>query len=651
MANESTGNPKIYILSRANYDDIPDDPDLEYGNNIFFVRENSSETANLMSLYVGMAHQTDFYEIDYNDMNLSLSSEPDPETGEKEVVYTITNQDPYKVSGKLFYYEQVDTPNQTTPSVRDPIDPHKILFFMWIEDNQATGGGYFVQCAQSGASSGGGGGGGGEVTVDNITILKTTQDVIYGAGADLSGKTFSVEYPAGTTSSVQSQDRATVLNNYPSSSYTVGSSSANLSLGTNSVTFGEGNFINRFTKDSLVGGMNNILDCGSFGVVIGRGNQDNSKDSVILGSSNKSLDSNKQSQYVSIVGSDNILNPRDNVPNAGGSNKNTYLSIFGYNNIIGPVYENISDQDLPNWYGARNIYVLGHGCELLKDSTYTGPGYISIKDVYILGCSISCVGTSSTTSKINGVTAIGTELDISGISAEFGGFPISPGTSVSSKTSILLGYHNDPVINEEAYDFVIANGDPYNPTPNYNKANALILNGHSITLDPSKRSENSNIYATTGASLHPNYYESSWASGPDRDVTMDYLPENCSINKFVSDTVKSISVSLVSEVSTSVLSYKISNGAPYIGKKVTGSTANYRAVGSDFGKDYCSTIVFRRSTQAITASSLMTNFTAVDGSKIYLMNPDIEITSFDIINIFLFYDGFHLCAIVSGYEE
>ncbi|MBO7692767.1 MAG: hypothetical protein J6T10_09085, partial [Methanobrevibacter sp.] len=75
------------------------------------------------------------------------------------------------------------------------------------------------------------------------------------------------------------------------------------------------------------------------------------------------------------------------------------------------------------------------------------------------------------------------------------------------------------------------------------------------------------------------------------------------------------------------------------------------AVGSDFGKDYCSTIVFRRSTQAITASSLMTNFTAVDGSKIYLMNPDIEITSFDIINIFLFYDGFHLCAIVSGYEE
>ncbi|MBO7210503.1 MAG: hypothetical protein J6V44_05815 [Methanobrevibacter sp.] len=641
MANESTGNPKIYILSRANYDDIPDDPDLEYGNNIFFVRENSSETANLMSLYVGMAHQTDFYEIDYNDMSLSLSSEPDPETGEKEVVYTITNQDPYKVSGKLFYYEQVDTPNQTTPSVRDPIDPHKILFFMWIEDNQATGGGYFVQCAQSGASSGGGGGGGGEVTVDNITILKTAQDVIYGAGADLSGKTFSVEYPAGTTSSVQSQDRATVLNNYPSSSYTVGSSSENLSLGTNSVAFGQGNFINKFTTNSLVGGMNNILDCGSFGVVIGRGNQDNSKDSVILGSSNKSLDSNKQSQYVSIVGSDNILNPLSNIPNASGMNRDTFLGVLGYKNQIGP--------DSVAWAGSRNVYIVGHDCNILKDSTYTPSGslYNHARDVYILGCGITGNSTDADSRVICGVTAIGTNLDISGIAArrdEHLPDPTQLPYVYNDKTSILVGYYNDPIINPDSYDFVIANG------AQNAEANALILNNHSITLDPSKRSENSNIYATTGASLHPNYYEDTTAT-TDRDETMTCLPENCSINNFSDGTVKSISISLVSEVSTSVLSYKISTGAPYIGKEVTGSTANYRAVGSDFGKDYCSTIVFRRSTQAITASSLMTNFTAVDGSKIYLMNPDIEITSFDIINIFLFYDGFHLCAIVSGYEE
>jgi hypothetical protein len=599
-----------------------------------------------MSLYVGEAHQTDFYEINYNDMSLSLSSEPDPETGEKDVIYTITNQDPYKVSGKLFYYEQIDTPDQTTPSERVPIDPHKILFFMWIEGNPATGGGYFVQCAQSGASSGGGGGGGGEVTVDNMTILKTAQDVIYGAGADLSGKTFSVQYPAGTTSSVQSQDRATVLNNYPSSSYTVGSSSENLSLGTNSVAFGQGNFINRFTTNSLVGGINNILDCSSFGVVIGRGNQDNSKDSVILGSNNKSLDSNKQSQYVSIVGSDNILNPLSNIPNAAGMNRDTFLGVIGYKNQIGP--------DSVSWAGSRNVYIVGHDCNILKDSTYIPSGtHNHARDVYILGCGITGNSTDEDSRVICGVTAIGTNLDISGIAARRDEHLPEP-TQLdvyNDKTSILVGYYNDPIINHDSYDFVIANGDPSNSTPNYNKANALILNGHSITLDPSKRSANSNIYATTGASLHPNYYERTFASGDDRDETMTCLPENCSINKFADGTVKSISISLVSEVSTSALSYRISTGAPYIGKEVTGSTANYRVVGSDFGKDYCSTIVFRRSTQAITASSLMTNFTAVDGSKIYLMNPDIEITTFDIINIFLFYDGFHLCAIVSGYEE
>ena len=639
MANETTGNPKIYILSRANYDDIPDDPDLEYGNNIFFVRENSSETANLMSLYVGMAHQTDFYKIDYDDMSLSLSSEPDPETGEKEVIYTIANQDPYKVSGKLFYYEQVDKPDPENPSQRIPLDvgeQHKIVFFMWIED-----GDYFVQCAQSGASSGGGGGGGGEVTVDSMTILKTAQDVIYGAGADLSGKTFS-----GTTA----QPGATVLNNYPTSE-NITNNVANISLAKNSIAYGENNIIKRWALNSIAGGLNNIIDCKSsmsggvldntgVGVVFGSNNELHSGESIILGCSNKSLYINSgrgRSRNVSIIGNNNDINPLNNVPDAAGTYRDKNISIIGHNNYIG-----VGTSQSNEWAGARNVYIVGHDCDLLKECTYVG-NYI--RDTYVLGCNVSCTATSS------GVTVIGTNLDVSGITAKYQIPDGDLGLYVSESTSILLGYYNDPVINEEAYDFVIANGDPSSSTPNYNKANALILNGHSITLDPSKRSANSNIYATTGASLHPNYYDRTFASGDDRDETMTCLPENCSINKYASGTVKSISVSLVSEVSTSVLSYKISTGAPYIGKEVTGSTANYRAVGSDFGKDYCSTIVFRRSTQAITASSLMTNFTAVDGSKIYLMNPDIEITSFDIINIFLFYDGFHLCAIVSGYEE
>lgn len=636
MANETTGNPKIYILSRENYNNFPQDPG--YGNNIFFVRENSSETANLMSLYVGMAHQTDFYKIDYDDMSLSLSSEPDPETGEKEVIYTITNQDPYKVSGKLFYYEQVDKPDPENPSQRIPLDvgeQHKIVFFMWIKD-----GDYFVQCAQSGASSGGGGGGGGEVTVDNMTILKTAQDVIYGAGADLSGKTFS-----GTTA----QPGATVLNNYPTSE-NITNNVANISLAKNSIAYGENNIIKRWALNSIAGGLNNIIDCKSsmsggvldntgVGVVFGSNNELHSGESIILGCSNKSLYINSErgrSRNVSIIGNNNNINPLNNVPIGAGAYHDKNISIIGHDNYIG-----VGTSQSNEWKGSRNVYIVGHNCNLLKESTYSLP---YIRDTYVLGCKVSCTDTSS------GVTVIGTNLDISGITAKYE-TPDDYHVNISESTSILLGYYNDPVINEEAYDFVIANGDPSSSTPNYNKANALILNGHSITLDPSKRSANSNIYATTGASLHPNYYESVSASGDDRDETMDYLPENCSINKFVSGTVKSISISLVSEVSTSVLSYKISTGAPYIGKEVTGSTANYRAVGSDFGKDYCSTIVFRRSTQAITASSLMTNFTAVDGSKIYLMNPDIEITTFDIINIFLFYDGFHLCAIVSGYEE
>jgi hypothetical protein len=107
--------------------------------------------------------------------------------------------------------------------------------------------------------------------------------------------------------------------------------------------------------------------------------------------------------------------------------------------------------------------------------------------------------------------------------------------------------------------------------------------------------------------------------------------------------VQSVTVSLAN-VSDTALSYKVSKHANTIG-------GNTVLVGSDYGMDYTSVITFKKSSSVSDALDLMGNFTANNASKIYLINPNIDISSADIVSIFLFYDGVHMCAIVYGYEE
>ena len=67
--------------------------------------------------------------------------------------------------------------------------------------------------------------------------------------------------------------------------------------------------------------------------------------------------------------------------------------------------------------------------------------------------------------------------------------------------------------------------------------------------------------------------------------------------------------------------------------------------------DYNSVIILKKGNSIATAEDIMTNFTANDSTRIYLLNKDIDISTFTILHIMLFNDGFNICAIVSGYEE
>lgn len=67
--------------------------------------------------------------------------------------------------------------------------------------------------------------------------------------------------------------------------------------------------------------------------------------------------------------------------------------------------------------------------------------------------------------------------------------------------------------------------------------------------------------------------------------------------------------------------------------------------------DYLSVIIFKKASSLVNVADVMGNFTLTGANKIYLMNPDVDISSYTVIHILLYFDGFNMCAIVTGYQE
>ena len=67
--------------------------------------------------------------------------------------------------------------------------------------------------------------------------------------------------------------------------------------------------------------------------------------------------------------------------------------------------------------------------------------------------------------------------------------------------------------------------------------------------------------------------------------------------------------------------------------------------------DYLSVVIFKKASSLTDVSDVMGNFALTNANKIYLMNPDVDISSYTVIHLLLYYDGFNMCAIVTGYQE
>lgn len=64
--------------------------------------------------------------------------------------------------------------------------------------------------------------------------------------------------------------------------------------------------------------------------------------------------------------------------------------------------------------------------------------------------------------------------------------------------------------------------------------------------------------------------------------------------------------------------------------------------------DYWCMFIINRSSETTTVQDLLLNCDDVD-APIKLLNPDLDITNYTVLNILFFYNGVNICAIVNGY--
>ena len=98
------------------------------------------------------------------------------------------------------------------------------------------------------------------------------------------------------------------------------------------------------------------------------------------------------------------------------------------------------------------------------------------------------------------------------------------------------------------------------------------------------------------------------------------------------------------------------NGTEIVFTNSTGlyklSISNLTPYARALQEDYNSVIILKKHTDLSDINDLFDNFTEANSTpKIYLLNSDFDVSDKTVIHVMLFWDGFHVCAIVAGYND
>lgn len=736
---------KVVMLDRSVYDAQTHDT-----NTIYFVREGTPSLSNVLSLYVGDAFQCDLLYIDENEVTFDQTSNE----------YNLPEK--YHIKNKLLFYKQSIVTDKIDSSTDETYDFFRIC--MWdgekfrdtglpnnlivcsehlpdtskgikdftyidvmnrniyvfdgnsyipiLELSQYATKEWVEEYHNSHQQS---------VNVDNITVLKTDQNVLHAAGADVAGVESTV-YADGANYTEKSAEGAYVFNDVGRTNLSIAKYPCSSIFGVNNKEYGcagtVGSGASEYVYDpqnppdksraydfgcNIITGHDNTIQGGNFSLVSGIGNwiksynNDRIQNAVIFGEAN-SIYSTRNSYPILVQGRGNRINYMGTTP--------SNVTVMGSDNTLGTSADfliNTSETIIVlgqknNVYNtgtsgsvADGTYVLGHNNAVINctslyingdqnrvstsnSSPYPMSGtflYGYVNNMSCPGNRVSVFGSDNTLQKNISDVPEGTRFNYVSIAGHGNQFNLDTSGSdhvgvygfnhlvYGSKNSTMLGFHNTlnnhehcHLIGDELTSFadntvvigryndtdvnvidprvVIASGT----TGTGNRQNSIIIDGQN------------NIYVYGDTISTSNF--TSTAS--DISLVSDMIgttitPSSgvCHLTTLPSNNDETIinSSSTVDTLQIDSLNVPLQGGTSTAVSNLT---------------DYCATIAFRKGVGMLSADTILTNFNPSSVSqdpppRIYLLNPDIDISDFTVIHLLLFYDGFNMCCTVSGYME
>lgn len=751
MAETTPAN--VVMLDRSVYNNKVHAGTID-NSTIYFVREGTSETANMMSLYVGLAKQCDVVDIS-NDSDATFDPTSD--------TYSIPNK--YRTHGKLYFFEQnivTDMEDSTTPVTTsmyhlcawDPTlgeflncmgNPNNVIVctggelprhdaehqeaiknFTYIDVMNRSiyvfdGNSYipiidlsqyatkeWVQDYHDSHPT--------SVNVDDITILKSTiggvPDVLHGAGADVTGRSvptssFSIgSYEIGATTAGEykkpKQDAlsgATILNYYEQ----------NKPVLPNSVTIGKynaefypsGYSASTYSGNNLLGGSQNWVEGANVSLLYGFQNKVSlsggemygatilGRRNTLTGSMYEYSDSYSGSQ-VSIIGMHNTLTNNNTDSSSLGAStiigrensvtindKYTHI-VLGYGNTLTTYqYANCGDFIA----GDSNVVTNTTGVNVIGyQNTFSGSSTGSSRGSAVVGCfndvkgkpseSVIVVGQSNNINA-SGSAIQGTDVSFARISCVGDGNSVNfdTGSTTQSADGIYsFGQNNRINISGSGHEARMCAGidlrNNWDHCAVYGLGNVdtlptgvtkpSVIVG-SMFEDPDNHDAltRRNLFVVDNDNTQIQY-GNIVNKGTDMRLVSDFVEYELSGSESTNHAV--VMSTLPTNGSETILSYNNSNTVNITSIEISSLTvpapydsASPKAVSSV--KDYCATIVFKPLSPILDVTTLMANFDPTSQNRIYLMNPTVDISTYTVIHLLLFYDGFNVCCTVAGYEE
>lgn len=729
---------KVVMLDRSVYDAQTHDT-----NTIYFVREGTPSLSNVLSLYVGDAFQCDLLYIDENEVTFDQTSNE----------YNLPEK--YHIKNKLLFYKQSIVTDKIDSSTNETYDFFRICMWdgekfrdtglpnnlivcsehlpdtskgikdfayidvmnrniyvfdgnsyipiielsqyatkEWVED-------YHNSHQQA-------------VYVDGVTVLKTDEEVLHGAGADVSGITVT-KTSGGTTTTEKAAKNAYVFNDVGNTDRTMAMYPCSSVFGYLNTEYGSaGSGYNPQDPSyapydygcNIISGYNNKVQGASKSFVSGHSNEIKSTDVFnnlsVFGYLNilNLPGSRTSSSSMLISGNEHRLTIQSKISgyifNSGYRNNFTidsertdtdcHVSIFGCNNNV----HNPDSRSYPDplfvagknntTYDFNGCIILGNenNLKLTNDVSQTYSQAISAGGTSLIGFGNVVTGQLSYSSIIGKANIV----TISNNSSEQSSFIVGNGNTlnvsqgIQSGNNVILGHnihitdcsnsniigtgnlcsHSDCVVIGNALQstsdgmtiigqfnstqtnvldpkFVIGNG--YYTQDHSGNRNALIIDSQNDIYTYGNTYTTGNVESVTnGVSLVSDII-STTITPANNIYVLDHLPSN-------NDNTVINKSSTVGQITISDLHTLLSDGTNVAVEDLT---------------DYCSTITFRKDSTLSSVTDILTNFTPNsvgtnnESNRIYLLNPDIDISSYTVIQLLLFYDGFNVCCTVGGYEE